>query len=96
MLVNFNHQTIDRRENPTPYINFIPPEVIMHGESQMLAALEARPPAYVAWAPKDTREYGFEGLGIDYGTNIARWVWGHYRDVESGPRAAGGFRDDGR
>ena len=32
-----------RRVNPTPYINFMPPELIMFGEENMVAAFRSSP-----------------------------------------------------
>jgi hypothetical protein len=70
-----------RIENPTPYVNFMPPEMILFGEDAWLAALEASPPDAVLVAHKDTSEYGFALFGRDYGARVMEWVRAHYRPI---------------
>jgi hypothetical protein len=70
-----------RVRNPTPYINFMPPEMILFGEEVLLAALrEARPDAVLV-VHKDTTEYGFPFFGRDYGAAVMDWVREAYRPV---------------
>jgi len=71
-----------RRPSPTPYVNFMPPELAVFGERTMLAALEARPPDWVVLVHKDTSEYGAPLFGRDYGRRVYAWVRRHYREVE--------------
>ena len=78
-----------RRRTPTPYFNFMPPELILFGEDAMVAALEKRPPAAVVLAHKNTAEYGYPFFGTDYGTVLSRWVLDHFEHVWTDPR--GGF-----
>ena len=67
-----------RRNNPTPYINFMPLELNVFGEQRMLAALQARPPDMIALVHKDTSEYGPRFFGRDYGQAIGAWVRAEY------------------
>jgi hypothetical protein len=76
-----------RRRNPTPYVSFMPPELLMFGEANMVSALEAHPPDFIAVVDTDTSEYGVPRFGRDYGRLIATWVTGKYNVVaEFGPR----------
>jgi hypothetical protein len=70
-----------RRRNPTPYLNFMPPELILFGEGAILNAFERQPPDYVALVHKSTREYGFPFFGRDYGVSLRAFVDRHYRLV---------------
>jgi len=72
---------LSRRPSPTPYTNFMPPELAFYGEERMLAALRATPPDYVALVHKDTREYGVRFFGRDYGQRVYAWIRRNYREV---------------
>ena len=72
---------LSRRANPTPYTNFMPPELAFYGEERILAALEAAAPDYVALVHKDTREYGVRFFGHDYGRRLYAWMRRNYREV---------------
>ncbi len=78
-----------RRRTPTSFVNFMPPELLLFGEANMVAALEANPPAVVVLAHKSTAEYGFPFFGADYGTVLAGWVREHYAHAWTDPR--GGY-----
>lgn len=69
-----------RRQSPTPYINFMLPELAAFGEESILSALEQHPPDLVVLAHKDTSEYGVGFFGADpqYGRAIMSWVSRHY------------------
>ena len=82
VLVNY----LLRRRTPTPYVNFMPPELILFGEAEILGALEARPPGAVVLAHKDTSEYGYPYFGTDYAASIGGWVRELYRHVWTDPR----------
>jgi hypothetical protein len=71
---------LSRRPSPTRYLSFMPPEVAIHGEATMLAALEASRPGYVVLAHRWTGEYGVGYFGADasYGKTILDWVREHY------------------
>lgn len=63
-----------RRRNPTPYPNFMPPELLFFGEERILDALRTTPPDAVVLVHKDTSEYGPRFFGQDYGAPIMAWV----------------------
>lgn len=60
--------------NPTPYINFMPPELIMFGEDAMVAAFESHPPDWIVLTDRHVPEYGLDLLGTDYGLKITQWM----------------------
>jgi hypothetical protein len=77
---------LSRRDNPTPYISFMPPEVLMFGQEAILAAMKDHPPDYVVLnSYSNPREYGFQTTA-DYAGEIVRWIDANYTDV---PMAAG-------
>jgi len=81
-----------RRENPTPYVNFMPPEIVLFGERTILERLRARPPDWIVLVHKDTSEYGFPFFGRDYGREIALWIQESYalaRDLGQPPLMPG-------
>ena len=69
-----------RRASPTRFVNFMPPELILWDEEQVIAALEASPPQVVALVHKDTREYGLD-FGRDYGRRLMAWIGARYQQV---------------
>jgi hypothetical protein len=71
-----------RRENPTPFVNFMPPEMTLFGEPRMLAALERRPPDVVVVTHKPTHEYGLPWFGRSYARDLAAWLEGRYHLVQ--------------
>jgi 4-amino-4-deoxy-L-arabinose transferase-like glycosyltransferase len=73
---------LSRRVNPTPYLNFMPPELIMFGELNILAAFQAHPPDYVVVAHKQTEEYGLFYFGRDYGQKTHAWIMENYTQVK--------------
>jgi len=70
-----------RLENPTPYVNFMPPELILFGEEKMVGAFRAHPPDVILVVHKDTTEYGLPLFGKDYGRDLFRWIADNYRVV---------------
>jgi hypothetical protein len=68
-----------RMENPTPFVNFMPPEFIMFGEPAMLEAFADRPPDWIVVTDRKMPEYGMQGLGFDYGRELIAWIERHYR-----------------
>lgn len=69
---------LTRMENPTPYVNFMPPELIVFTEERMVSAFAARPPALVVLINRSATEYGFRFLGDDYGRRLVAWVEANY------------------
>ncbi len=70
-----------RRRAPIGVYNFMPPELIMFGEAQVLAELDAHRPDVVLIAHKETPEYGDRFFGHGYGEGLLQWVETHYREV---------------
>jgi hypothetical protein len=83
-----------RTPNPTPYVVFMPPELLMFGEERMLHGLQQHPPDVIALVHKDTREYGFPFFGRDYGRALQAWIDQHYSSVQliGGPPLRRGTR----
>jgi len=79
VMLNF----LARRVNPTPYINFMPPEFLIFGEAAILDALERAPPDWIALVHKDTGEYGVRFFGRDFGQSIFAWIQRGYEPVEA-------------
>ncbi len=76
-LVNY----LSRRPNPTGFINFVPADVQMFGESAMLAALRNAPPQFMIMISRDTSEYGAAYLGQGYGYGLFSFVSSRYEPV---------------
>jgi hypothetical protein len=74
-----------RRRSPTPYVNFMPPELILFGERAMIDALNENPPDAVVLVHKPTHEYGLPFFGRDYGQGLAAWVEQRYRPLAHDP-----------
>jgi len=72
---------LSRRINPTPYVNFMPPELLLFGEQRIAAAFRAHPPDWVLLVHKDTSEYGYPFFGPDYGRELATWIQESYEPV---------------
>ncbi len=67
-----------RVPNPTPYVNFMPPEDILFGGARWAAAFRRSPPQVIFLVPKNTSEYGRGAFGVGYGKALAGWVAEHY------------------
>ncbi len=81
-----------RRANPTPYINFMPPEMILFGHGPILHSLKRNAPDYIALVHKKTVLYGYPYFGRNYGQTIYRWVHENYHAIRRIGMAP--FRDD--
>jgi len=68
-----------RIPNPTRYVSFIPPELILFGERNMIESLEASPPDLVVLVHRDASVYGLPFFGEHFGTGLDAWVREHYR-----------------
>jgi hypothetical protein len=73
---------LSRRVNPTPYNYFMPTDLMIYGEENMLKAFQANPPDYVCLVHKDTSEFGFTFFGRDYGQTLYSWIQRNYRRVK--------------
>jgi len=67
-----------RVPNPTPYINYIPPELLMFGEGTMVEALERTRPDVILLVHRDGTTYGLRFFGRDFGRLLDRWVRTNY------------------
>ncbi|MGD0623928.1 MAG: hypothetical protein ABSB32_04315 [Thermodesulfobacteriota bacterium] len=74
---------LSRRGNPCPYVNFMPPELIIFGEDRILASLDKTPPDYVVLVEKDTSEYGYRYFGKNYGIKLFSWIQEHYKEMHT-------------
>ncbi|MGH9465503.1 MAG: hypothetical protein ACRD0X_07630, partial [Thermoanaerobaculia bacterium] len=61
-----------------PFHTFTPVEIAGEEEA-VVTALSRNPPEAVAIVPRDVREFGYRGFGVDYGEPITRWLAAHYR-----------------
>jgi hypothetical protein len=77
IMLNF----LTARKNPSPFINFMPPELIVFKEERILAAIQKSPPEYILIADKSTEEYGYQYFGKDYGQKIFGWLMKSYQPV---------------
>lgn len=69
-----------RRKAPTRHINFMPPELDIFGERNIVQDLRKAPdPAACILIHKDTSEYGVPFFGTDYGLLIMKWVKRRYK-----------------
>jgi hypothetical protein len=75
VMVNY----LERRINPTPHMSFLPPELAIFDEEQILADLRANPPDFVALVQRDTYEYGLPLFGTDYGQSLFAWTREDYK-----------------
>ncbi|MES9956130.1 MAG: hypothetical protein ABW086_03685 [Sedimenticola sp.] len=71
-----------RMENPTPYINLMPPEVLMFGEQKIIDSFKRNPPDYMAVVHKVTSEYGYNYFGRDYAVGLGDWIGRNYQVLE--------------
>lgn len=72
---------LNRLVNPTPFISFMPPEVLHFHEDNMIRAFAASPPAYILFLQKSTAEYGLPVFGKDYGRDLVAWIEESYHPV---------------
>ena len=84
---------LTRRRSPIRYGNFIPQQVMIFGEQNMIEALRAAPPDLVAIVHKDTSEYGPRFFGRDYALDLSSWIERHYRPIAP-PIGAPPMRDE--
>jgi len=89
VMVNY----LARRVNPTPYVNFMPPELLMFGEQRIIAAFRAAPPDYLLLTNRDAADYGLGLLGTDHGRELMAWVQASYERVDTirEPSSAGRY-----
>jgi len=74
---------LTRTGNSCPYVNFMPPELIIFGEDRILNSLHKAPPDCVILVDKDISEYGFHFFSKIYGIKLFSWVQENYMAVET-------------
>jgi 4-amino-4-deoxy-L-arabinose transferase-like glycosyltransferase len=67
-----------RRRTATPYVNFNPPDLLLFGEDNMIAAMNQSPPDFLFLVHKDTSEFGERFFGHDYARNLNAWIEARY------------------
>ncbi len=67
-----------RVPNPTPYINFMPPEEVLFGDGAWAAAFTEEPPDVVVMVPKDTSEFGRGPFALGYGRALGAFIGERY------------------
>lgn len=72
---------LPRLRSPVRYHNFLPPELVMFGEQNMLEALARDPPDWIVLIHADTAIYDARFFGRDYGRRIGSWIHEDYRQV---------------
>ncbi len=77
VMVNY----LTRRINPTHHLNFMPPEVAIFGEREMLEDFKANPPDFVALVHRDSSEYKLALFGSDYAQSLLAWIRAQYVPV---------------
>ena len=65
----------------TPYVSFMPVEVMRYGEGNMLEALKRHPPNYIVIIYSSMITYGNIVLGYNYLYNINNWTQKNYQEV---------------
>jgi hypothetical protein len=71
-----------RRENNSPYVNFMQPELVMYGEENIVSDFDRNPSDYVLLVTRPLKGYGLHHFGQPgYGDKIMKWVRANY-DVE--------------
>jgi hypothetical protein len=61
---------------------FTPPEFQMFGNEQMVGAIEAGRPDFVAILQRSTVDFGPARFGIDYATDVRQWLHENYKPVK--------------
>jgi hypothetical protein len=70
-----------RRANPTRYYNFMPPEIILFGEENIVEAFGRNPPDRIVLTHRLTDEYGLGRFGEGYGRAIYDWMRRNYHPI---------------
>jgi len=76
--IMLNYQT--RRLSTVPFTNFVTAEAVLFGQDRLVAALDRRPPDFVAIVARKTEELGTGRFGFvpGYGKRVVDWVEAHY------------------
>jgi hypothetical protein len=74
----FNYLT--RRESASPYTAFLP-TIFSVFDKAILESLQEKPPDFVLLVERSTSEYGYRYFGIDYATDVFRWIEENYVEI---------------
>lgn len=66
------------------YLNFVPTDILMFGEEQMIDDLKLNAPDWIVLLQRDTSEYGAATFGEDYAQQILIWISDNYVASEHG------------
>lgn len=72
-----------RIPNPSPYLTFLPTDLIMFDERRILHSLQEHSPDAILLVNRSTKDYGSEWFGRDYALEIQRWIDEHYHLVDA-------------
>lgn len=70
------------KANSTPYFTLMPPEILMFGDDNIVAAYAQHPPDIVVIVATFLGEYGFESLD-DVAPKTAAWMRSNYQRLQS-------------
>jgi 4-amino-4-deoxy-L-arabinose transferase-like glycosyltransferase len=82
---------LTRRKNPTHYISYMPLEMLLFGEVQMIAGFAQSPPDAVLVPNRDLAFYDLKPFGEGYAMGLKDWLIDHYQPVDSAPVEPGMF-----
>ena len=72
-----------RRRSTVPYMNFMPTEFTIFGQSTILQSFKDDPPDFIIIADKEAAEWGYRYFGHPgYGENVFRWILDNYQPVK--------------
>ncbi|MCL2639787.1 MAG: glycosyltransferase family 39 protein [Phycisphaerales bacterium] len=72
---------LSRRQNPLPYITFLPSDLDMFTEPRLLESLQHHRPDYIALTHRSSPEFGPASFGFDYATSISTWITANYSQL---------------
>jgi hypothetical protein len=74
---------LSRIPNPTPYLNFLPPELSYYGEDAIIASIRTACPRFIVLVRRNVSEFGESAFGISprYGKNMLDWINEEYETI---------------
>lgn len=74
IMVNF----LTNRPSKSIYYNITMPYIETFGEDKIISDIEKDPPNYVILNSRDSADYGFRFICVDYGQKICKYIWSNY------------------
>jgi hypothetical protein len=74
----FNY--LSRRQSASAYTAFLPTFFAVFG-NDILRSLQERPPDFVLLVERSTSEYGYKYFGVDYATEVMKWIKANYVEI---------------